>query len=155
MRRRTLSALLDVNVLMALAWPNHVHHDIAIEWFRAHQRLGWATCPITQSVFVRLSSNARLTAEARSPREALELLRRITALPDHLFWPNDIALADTPFLAADKLVGYRQITDAHLLAVALRHGGRLATLDDGVRSVVPAPHEPAEVVCLLTEDRPT
>jgi predicted nucleic acid-binding protein len=26
--------LLDVNVLIALAWPNHVHHGIARNWFR-------------------------------------------------------------------------------------------------------------------------
>jgi predicted nucleic acid-binding protein len=46
--------LLDVNVLIALAWPNHVHHDLAQTWFERNRRHGvwprWtqvfaASCP--------------------------------------------------------------------------------------------------------------
>ena len=33
------AALLDTNVLLALAWPNHQHHAQAHAWFAAH---GWA-----------------------------------------------------------------------------------------------------------------
>ena len=29
-----MTALLDVDVLVALAWPNHVHHDPARAWFK-------------------------------------------------------------------------------------------------------------------------
>ena len=39
-----MTALLDVNVLMALAWPNHVHHAPARSWFNARRKSGWATC---------------------------------------------------------------------------------------------------------------
>jgi predicted nucleic acid-binding protein len=28
-----MSSLLDVNVLLALAWPNHVHHAASRTWF--------------------------------------------------------------------------------------------------------------------------
>ena len=31
--RVAVTALLDVNVLIALAWPNHVHHAAARAWF--------------------------------------------------------------------------------------------------------------------------
>jgi predicted nucleic acid-binding protein len=30
-------SLLDVNVLVAFAWPNHVHHAAAQHWFDADQ----------------------------------------------------------------------------------------------------------------------
>ena len=40
-----MTALLDVNVLIALAWPNHVHHVAARAWFEEHREEGWATCP--------------------------------------------------------------------------------------------------------------
>jgi predicted nucleic acid-binding protein len=30
-------SLLDVNVLVAFAWPNHVHHSAAQHWFDADQ----------------------------------------------------------------------------------------------------------------------
>lgn len=131
-------ALLDVNLLVALAWPNHVHHRLAHQWFARHAENGWATAPLTQAGFVRLSSNPRVTTDARSPREALLALRRIVALPHHMFWPDDESLAGSPHFDAMQLVGFRQVTDAHLVALALRHGGALATLDRGVPSLLPS-----------------
>ena len=145
-------ALLDVNLLIALAWPNHVHHDTALGWFKRNQVGGWATCPVTQSGFVRVSSNARVMPEARSPAEALLLLRRITGLPGHRFWADDISLPVTQLIDPSKLQGYRQVTDAHLLALALRYRGRLATLDDGIPGLVPSGYDPANTVCVLTQD---
>ncbi|MFN0130032.1 MAG: hypothetical protein ACKV19_25485 [Verrucomicrobiales bacterium] len=43
-------ALLDTNVLLALAWPNHQHHAQAHTWFSANAKKGWATCALTQLV---------------------------------------------------------------------------------------------------------
>ncbi len=45
--------LLDRNVLIALAVPEHVHHEAAMAWFGA-RTLQFATCPITQGSLVRL-----------------------------------------------------------------------------------------------------
>lgn len=39
-------ALLDTNVLLALAWPNHQHHAQAHAWFNLEAKNGWATCAI-------------------------------------------------------------------------------------------------------------
>jgi toxin-antitoxin system PIN domain toxin len=148
-----LVLLLDVNVLVALAWPNHVHHETALAWFQASQHFGWATCPITQSGFVRVSSNERVLVNAKSPREAMEYLRHITALPHHRFWIDDVSLVETPYVAKERLVGHRQVTDAHLLALALRQGGRLATFDRSIRQLVPAGRKPEEAVLVL--ERPS
>jgi hypothetical protein len=49
-------ALLDVNALVALAWDSHMHHATMRTWFAANSAGGWATCPITESGFVRVSS---------------------------------------------------------------------------------------------------
>ena len=121
--------LLDVNVLVALAWPNHVHHATALAWFDEIGRAGFATCSVTQSGFVRVSSNMRAIPDARSPREAREILRRIADLPGHVFWPDDIEIASNQHIAWERLGSHAQVTDAHLLALAIRHGGRLATFD--------------------------
>jgi len=141
-----LISLLDVNLLIALAWPNHVHHEAAIDWFRTHQKLGWATCPATQSGFIRVSSNRAVIPEARTPGEAAALLREIIRLSQHSFWSDDISLVSSPFVAMSKIHGFRQVTDAHLLALAIRHGGRLATLDRSVRALVPEGSDPGSVV---------
>jgi uncharacterized protein len=125
--------LLDVNVLVALAWPNHVHHSAALAWFGDVGKKGFATCPVTQSGFVRVSSNKRAIPAARTPREACELLRRIVALPGHVFWTDDINLAKSEHVAWERLGAHSQVTDAHLLAVALRYGGKLATFDREMR----------------------
>jgi hypothetical protein len=145
------TALLDVNVLIALAWPNHVHHELAQAWFERNRRHGWATCPLTQSSFVRVSSNRHAIPQARSPQEAALLLKQIVLLAGHSFWSDDVAFAASRHVSIEKVVGYRQVTDAHLLALALRRGGRLATLDAGIRSLVPAGWSPAQVVAVLTD----
>jgi toxin-antitoxin system PIN domain toxin len=130
-------ALLDINVLIALAWPNHIHHEAAHRWFKRHASAGWATCPLTQAGFVRVSSNTRVLSDAKSPREAIDLLTRIIRLPHHVFWSDDISITDRRYIAVEKLTGCHQITDAHLLGLALKRKGRLATLDSGIAAVVP------------------
>lgn len=130
-------SLLDVNLLVALAWPNHVHHTTAHDWFRQAHDHGWATTPLTQSGFIRVSSNTRVTPEARSPQAARALLRQMVALPAHEFWPDDAAAADPAPGPFDRVVGYRQVTDAHLLVLAIRRGGCLVTFDRGIRDLVP------------------
>jgi uncharacterized protein len=127
--------LLDVNVLIALAWPNHVHHERAHEWFGGPERGPWATCPLTQSGFVRVSSQPHVIPDARTPRQAIELLRSIVALPGHVFWEDDVAMSRPEPIDPDRIVGHRQVTDAHLLALAIRRGGRLATFDRGVQEL--------------------
>lgn len=130
--------LFDVNVLVALAWPNHVHHVAALTWFSDTGGRRFATCPVTQSGFVRVSSNRRAIPFARTPAEACVLLRRIVRLPGHVFWTDEIDLSSTEHIAWERLGTHAQVTDAHLLAVALHRGGQLATFDREMVNLSPA-----------------
>lgn len=125
--------LLDTNVLIALAWPNHVHHVDARNWFVQRGAAGFRTCPITETGFVRICSNPAFTPAAVTPAEALELLRRIQLLPGHAFWPDDLP-AEVAF-AQRHVASHRQITDGYLLALAISQDGVLATLDRGVQAI--------------------
>jgi predicted nucleic acid-binding protein len=87
---------------------------------------------MTETGFVRVSSNARAIPEARTPSEAVALLRRIRALPGHVFWSDDVSPTDADARAFEVLVGHRQVSDAHLLTLARKRGGTLVTLDRGV-----------------------
>jgi toxin-antitoxin system PIN domain toxin len=138
--------LLDVNLLVALAWPSHVHHSLAHRWFRRVHQDGWATCPLTQSGFVRVSSNRRILPEPASVRDAILLLRELVDLPGHVFWSDDTSIARSPGVPLDHLVGHRQITDAHLLCLATARGGRLATLDRKLQELVPDGVDPDEIL---------
>lgn len=129
--------LLDVNVLVALAWPNHVSHTLAHQWFAQHASQGWATCPMTQAGFIRVSSNPGIIATAASPREAHALLVRMIDHPHHRFWPDDVSLPALPGEVVASLVGHRQVTDAYLLGLSSAHDGRIATFDRGIINLVP------------------
>jgi uncharacterized protein len=141
--------LLDTNLLIALAWPQHIHHAPAHDWFDKVGHTAWATCPITQLAFVRLSSNPRIIAEAVSPREALEMLRRITALPGHRFWRDEVTPMEAAVFSSIALVGHRQVTDAYLLALAQHHDGKLATFDAGIAELIPVHKDRARHVTFV------
>lgn len=128
--------LLDVNVLVALTWPTHIHHAPARQWFDRKGPAGWATCPITQLGFVRVSSNPKIIRDAVSPREAIDTLERLLELPGHRFWPDEFALASVGPFESLSLVAHRQVTDAYLLALVKRHDGKLATFDRGIADLI-------------------
>lgn len=118
--------LLDVNALVALAWDAHVHHAAIRSWFARSATSGWATCPATESGFVRFSSNPKVLASAISVEQARAVLRALRRHEGHRFLSDDVSLADTDI---PPLVGHRQVTDAHLLALARRNDTRLVTFD--------------------------
>ena len=130
--------LLDLNLLIALAWPSHLHHPQAHAWFSDKASSGWATCPFTQCGFVRLSSNPRIIPDAVLPQQALALLEEIVAHPHHVFWPDAVPLVGTELISTSLLVGHRQVTDAYLLGLAIHHGGKLATLDQSIAHLLPS-----------------
>jgi toxin-antitoxin system PIN domain toxin len=122
-------ALLDVNALVALAWDSHVHHAAMRKWFAAHGSSGWVTCPITESGFVRVSSNPKALPSAIGVGAARGVLTALRGLDGHRFLVDDVSI-----LAPDvpQVAGYRQVTDAHLLTLARRSEMRLVTFDAGI-----------------------
>ncbi len=131
------AGLLDVNVLVALAWPSHVHHGRAHDWFARHAAAGWATSPLTQLGFVRVSSNPKAIPEAVSPPQALDVLRQFVGHVHHVFWPDDLE-AYNAVIPAGLVMGHRQVTDAYLLGLAIERGGTLVTLDASISSLLTA-----------------
>ncbi|HEX6641091.1 MAG TPA: TA system VapC family ribonuclease toxin [Thermoanaerobaculia bacterium] len=121
-------ALLDVNVLVALFDPDHVHHDAAHDWLSANRRHGWASCPLTENGLVRVLSNA---AYSGSHETALAIRSRFDAFcasGNHSFWPDQLSIRDQGRFKLEA-VTHGQITDVYLLALAVQMGGRLATFD--------------------------
>jgi len=128
--------LLDANVLIALSWPMHVAHQQVGSWFARRGHLGWATCPFTQSAFVRIVCNPAFSRDALTPGTALRLLQANLEHPGHHFWPADIGLGDAIRRLGHGLTGHRQVTDAYLLGLVLHRRARLATLDGKIASLM-------------------
>jgi toxin-antitoxin system PIN domain toxin len=128
--------LLDINVLVALMWTNHEQHEAARDWYRLHQRAGWATCPMTQAGFVRISSNPRVFPAAPSPSKAVEILKTNLNHSSHQFWKDDITFGQAVAPFSNRLSGHQQTTDAYLFGLALHKRGVLATFDASIVSLV-------------------
>jgi len=54
------------------------------------------------------------------------------------------------WIKLENIHTHRQITDAHLLALALRHEGCLATFDRGTLNLVPKDIEAGQAVQLIS-----
>ncbi len=126
-----MRALLDVNVLIALLDQAHPHHQTALAWLTANVKQGWASCPITQNGCIRIMSQASYPG-ARPVAQVSERLRAATDHSAHEFWPDDVSILGREVVDATRVHGARQITDTYLLALAVRHGGRLVTFDAGI-----------------------
>lgn len=131
MSRAARVALLDVNVLVALFDPDHVHHDVAHDWFADHESAGWATCPITENGFVRVVSNPAYGSGVRSAL-LIESLRRLCAMPSHVFWSDAVSVTDASVFNAALAPGHRLQTDVYLLGLAHKMGGCLVTFDKSI-----------------------
>jgi toxin-antitoxin system PIN domain toxin len=124
-------ALLDVNVLIALLDADHASHGSAIAWFAKHAREGWASCPITQNGCIRVMSHPGypnpIPVQAVVQRLAQACRQNI-----HAFWPDGVSLLDPAVVDPTRIHGPRQLTDIYLLALAVKHEGKLVTFDAGI-----------------------
>lgn len=131
-----MTVLLDVNVLIALIDPSHVSHAAAHGWFSQTARDGWATCPIVENGVVRILSHSAypLPDSAGFPSRVAKVLRELRRAPGYTFWADDLSLLDTDRVDLDAVLGSRHVTDTYLLALAVKHGGKLATFDRRLKS---------------------
>ncbi|HXS69722.1 MAG TPA: TA system VapC family ribonuclease toxin [Candidatus Polarisedimenticolia bacterium] len=123
--------LLDVNVLIALAWDDHEHHRRAHAWFARLAGASFATCNITQSEFVRISLNPRIVGSQIGISDVFEILESFTKHPNHAFC-EDGPLQTDP--AWQTVTSYKQVTDTNLRLIARRHGRKFVTLDEGIQN---------------------
>jgi toxin-antitoxin system PIN domain toxin len=129
-------ALLDVNLLIAAVFADHVNHVMARRFVEGLSR--FYTTPTTQGGFLRFATRPwkDVQKQEQPPRlsmtDALERLRELTAVETHAFLPDD-----EPFvgLEARQLQGHRQWTDAYLLRLARQHKLTVASLDSRMASL--------------------
>jgi uncharacterized protein len=139
--------LLDVNVLVALGWARHADHEQVIKWFREEGQRSFALCTVTEAGFVRAMTNPTIVGGAVPMEEPREILARLADLKGYQFWPLQRRFAEMTLPFEQRLHGYRQVTDAVLLGLAIERKGTLATLDQAIRHL--AGNEFAQYVTLI------
>jgi toxin-antitoxin system PIN domain toxin len=123
----TRAHLLDVNVVIALLDPLHVHHDRAHRWFASRPAAPWHTCPLVQNGVVRVVSHPSYPNMQPAP-VVLASLASLAAQPGHRFLPDSVSLLDGS-VHTERLLASSQVTDTYLLHLAASHDAQLATFD--------------------------
>lgn len=142
--------LLDVNLLLGLFWPSHIFHIAALEWFVEFEHSGWATCPMTESGFLRVLSNPVFTAGGPPFQEAFELLTECKrGNANHRFWQHGTEVENLPRSLISRITHRDQLTDAYLIALALEKGGRLVTFDRRMIRLAPEGTPEREALVIL------
>ncbi len=126
-------ALLDVNVLVALFFTGHAHHELAHDWFEDQRTHGWATSPTTENAVIRILSNRAYIVNAWRPVEVVEKLRAFRRSGRHQFWTESVSLTDERVFNASSIGGHKQVTDIYLLGLATVARGALATFDRSIQ----------------------
>src|SRR2546430_10361967 len=109
--------------MMALLWENHEHHERARRWLKPLAE--FATCPVSQLGFARISSHPML-GYGMSPEHAFIVLRKFLADSRHRFVQDDVSCEDR-VLFTERIPGANHVTDHYLAALARQHGLSLAT----------------------------
>jgi len=122
--------LLDINLLLALVDPMHVHHEAAHRWFAEYGQQAWATCPLTENGFVRIASHPSYPNRPGDVPVVFSILSQLCEAPGHLFWAEDISILD--ILAPSIIITHARISDVYLLGLAVHKNGKLATLDQRI-----------------------
>jgi len=131
--------LLDANVLLSLAWPNHPFHHRTVARLARRERYRWATCLLTEAAFVRLSSNPAVIPSAKTPSEAGEMLGRLIDDPNHVFLEAKSRQRARLEELLARCHGHNQVNDAFLIWLALSHGASVVTFDAPLRHLASKP----------------
>jgi uncharacterized protein len=80
--------------------------------------------------------------------EAIALLFDEVAGTNHVFWPDDVSLLDEQLIDRSRILGPKQLTDIYLLALAVKHGGRLVTFDRAIPIAAVRGAQPQQLVVI-------
>jgi hypothetical protein len=125
-----LKYLLDVNVLIALAEPEHVHHRTVMKWFNT-PGLDWGLCAFSEAGFLRVTMNPK--TGSHTIVESAKVLADLTNHRGYRLWPISAGWAALAAPFQERVFGHQQITDAYLLGLAVKENGVLVTTDKAIK----------------------
>jgi len=121
--------LPDVNALLALLDPLHIHHEAAHQWYADRGPLRLVLCPHVVNGVLRVASQPRYPNPLGTCARVRQILKRFVDKVNPAFCVQDVSLLDDQVLAsADELTPSR-VGDLYLLALAVANGAKFATFD--------------------------
>lgn len=128
-----MTALLDVNLLVALFDQDHVFNDRAHRWLEENNTQGIATCPLTENGLIRILSHPGYSKQFQlPPSEVIRRLDNFLSSQTHSFWNDDLSLRNPKQFDQSRMIGSKQLTDIYLLGLAKCNDGKLITFDRNI-----------------------
>lgn len=123
--------LLDVNVLVALAVEEHIHHQRAMEYWNNEAAEIIAISRVSMLGFLRILGNpAAMAGQPLSLQDAWRIYLNVNGDPSFRFVsePEHIEVVLERFVETQSFTS-RSWTDAYLAAFAIAGGQRLVSFD--------------------------
>jgi hypothetical protein len=129
----TRNYLLDLNVLIALVDSGHQHYQAAQNWFNSSSSHNVGICPLTESGFLRITTNPAYRPVPHSIEEAIAILHLLKGHPRYRYWQIKESWVEVTAPFAVRIRGHQQVTDAFLLGLAIKENGQLVTFDKAIQ----------------------
>lgn len=121
--------LPDVNALLALLEPMHVHHDSAHCWYVKKSPMRLLRCSHVENGVIRVASPPKYANCLGTSSRVREILQGFVNAVDVVSCESDVSLLDVDVLLEPESLTPSRVADLYLLALAASQGARLATFD--------------------------
>ncbi len=128
------SFLLDVNAVLALLDPMHVHHEAAQQWYVSRSPLRIIFCSHVENGVIRIASRPKYPNCLGTSAKVRDALVKFREQVNVTHCSKEISLLDPKILLKPGLLTPSHVTDLYLLALAAANGIRLATFDRRIPS---------------------
>lgn len=121
--------LPDVNTLLALLDPLHLHHEAAHRWYAELSPLRLVLCPHVINGVLRVASQPRYLNPLGTCAQVRKILQRFVKQVNPAFCRHDTSLLDDHILLHPGELTPSRVADLYLLALAVANGAKFATFD--------------------------
>jgi len=126
--------LPDVNTLLALLDPMHLHHEAAHHWYASQSPLRIMLCSHVENGVIRVASQPKYPNCLGTGARVRQALANFTRQVKAESCDTEVSLLDDGILLKPELLTPSRVTDLYLLALAAANGIRLATFDQRLPS---------------------
>lgn len=121
--------LPDVNAVLALLDPMHVHHDAAHRWYARRSPVRIVLCSHVENGVIRVASQLKYPNCLGTGSRVRAVLREFAKKVDAASCKEDVSLLNEGVLLLSEALTPSRVSDLYLLALAAANECKLATFD--------------------------
>lgn len=121
--------LPDVNTLLALLDPMHVHHEAAHQWHAEQSPLRLILCSHVENGVIRVASQPKYPNCLGTASRVRDVLWGFVQKGNSASCGKEISLLDDGILLQSGALTPSRVSDLYLLALAAANDARFATFD--------------------------